>query len=398
MKSRVYWTLLAGTALLAYCWIAVQAYRSAMHPESGTVSCWLIGPSAEASAEAANDLIVEGVKILNDTSLPAAERVAGYRENLEASDQLLVKSLRVQPTRALALAQLAALRWELNPPLDAEDSEEYLEMIAMASEISSSSPKVQMMLGELLLNMGRYEEAAPYLARTVELDPGKSAEVIELMWTNRFEAKDILAALPRNASVLTGLQDAFFEEGEELAYATILEETFSGPPGELSREMLTAYGNVCLRLQDPERLLQSMEDLQSLIDDELEAARLHQVSRAYFALGDLQGAMAAARSARQKQPEAIYLALHFGDIALSSGAIEQAIEAYRNTLGLLAVSSRNPATRAGLYSKIGLAEERRGEMAKAYDAYRMAIKLNPGEPHAKKRLLEMEEAAGFGVP
>jgi hypothetical protein len=47
---------------------------------------------------------------------------------------------------------------------------------------------------------------------------------------------------------------------------------------------------------------------------------------------------------------------------------------------------------------IGEAEELRGEPARAYDAYRMALKLHPEESHARKRVAEMERAAGLPSP
>ena len=217
MRPRAIWIVLGFTTLLAYCWLTIQSYRAASDPEgSATLEApfaWIIGPAADASAKTAGDRIVHGLEVLNDTSQPAADRIAGYRAELRASEYLLVQSLRAQPTRALVLAQLASVRWELNPPLNVESSEQYLEMIALASEISSESPRVQMKLGELLLNMGRYDEAVPYLAHTVAIDSSTTVDVIETMRNHLFRAKDILAALPRNAHVLAGLQDPFFDQG-----------------------------------------------------------------------------------------------------------------------------------------------------------------------------------------
>ena len=43
----------------------------------------------------------------------------------------------------------------------------------------------------------------------------------------------------------------------------------------------------------------------------------------------------------------------------------------------------------------GEAQERRARPDLAYDAYRRAVELNPDEHRARKRLTEMERAAGF---
>ena len=68
----------------------------------------------------------------------------------------------------------------------------------------------------------------------------------------------------------------------------------------------------------------------------------------------------------------------------------------RGALALHARGSADPGTRARLYGRIGEAEERRGNAGRAYDAYKIALGLNPEEPRARKRVREMERAAGLG--
>ena len=106
-------------------------------------------------------------------------------------------------------------------------------------------------------------------------------------------------------------------------------------------------------------------------------------------------AISTIENAIAKQPEAAYLRVHLGDAAVAAGDSGTAVKAYRSALGILARESGSPAIRATLYRKIGQAHERRGDMDRAYDAYTMALELDPEEAYAGRRLREMKEAAGL---
>jgi tetratricopeptide (TPR) repeat protein len=128
---------------------------------------------------------------------------------------------------------------------------------------------------------------------------------------------------------------------------------------------------------------------------EVEAERLRQRSRAAVADGSLEEALADAASAAELLPSSPPHLEHLGDVSLAAARAREAVRAYRRALGLAAKGGAAPRLRARLYRKIGQAEERRGDVDAAYDAYRMALQVDPQEPHAARRMAAMEEAAGL---
>jgi tetratricopeptide (TPR) repeat protein len=389
-------TLLLAAAMAAfgfYCWLAFLTFSARTEP--GAYHPLTLGPPADVLEQAAAARLEQGLAALNDRSNPPAARLQSYHEQLAAADDLLVRSLRANPESARALASLAAVRWELHSPLSEEDTVGLLNMIATASRMADASPRTQIQLGEVLLKMGRSEEGLAYIARAVELDSGMSSRAIEILRDQNLPAAEIAGALPRKAEVLSELRLLFLEDGDILTYLDVLEGTFVDSPEILSRELLVAYGNSCLLEQAADRLLRSLMTLQEAEDDALEASRLLQISRAHLGLDDFSSAIRVIERAIALQPRAAYLRVQLGDSILASDDPGAAIDAYRNALGILAWESGSPLLRATIYRKIGQAEERRGDMDRAYDAYTMALELNPDEAHAGRRLREMSDAAGF---
>jgi len=394
MRSRALLLAVGLIALIICGWFAVHSFLAKAHPEEERALT--IGPPADLLEQAAAERIEAGIAALNDRTRPPAERLRAYRAGLTTAENLLVRSLRANPARARALASLAAVRWELRSPLSEEDADELLNIIATASRMADESPRTQLQLGEVLLKMGRTDDALTYLFRAVELDGGMSRQAIGILRDRNLRAAEILTALPLKTDVLTAIWRPFFEDGDGLNYLESVESAMSGSHSLLSRELLVTYGTACLRNRAPGRLLETMTRLGAIGDDAIDAARLHQISRAHLKLGDPLRAVGVAREAIAKEPEAAYLHVQFGDATMAAGDFEATVGAFRSALGVLARSGGSPLARATLYRKIGQAEEGRGEMGRAYDAYRMALELNPDEPRAGRRLREMQEAAGLG--
>jgi tetratricopeptide (TPR) repeat protein len=385
-------TILVG--LTAYGWLSVQTFLARGNPEHW--HALTLGPPADVLERAAADRIGRGIEALNDRARAPAERLRAYRSNLEAAESLLTRSLAANPARARVLASLAAVRWELRSPLSDGEAAELLEMIETASRMAHAAPRTQMQLGEVLLKMGKPSDALTYFSRAVTLDEELSRRAITILRDHRFRAQEILEALPRRNALLTALRMSFQEDDDDELYIEALERAIEMPLEPLSRELLIAYGSSCLRMRAASRLLRTMHRMPESDDDAVEAARLHQISRAHLQLGEPALAIEKIKMAISKEPQASYLAMQLGEAAIAAGEPEIAIEAFRRALGLLARSSSSPQARAALYGKIGQAEELRGDMGRAYDAYRMALELDPQEPHAGRRLREMREAAGLG--
>ena len=67
-------------------------------------------------------------------------------------------------------------------------------------------------------------------------------------------------------------------------------------------------------------------------------------------------------------------------------------------MDISAVAARSfsvPVRRARLYLKIGRTHETDGRADLAYDAFKMALRLNENERYARRRIAEMESAAGI---
>ncbi len=383
----------AVVGLVVFVLLAGLTYRHEKDPRSAGEAAWFVGPSAAALEQAAEAVMQAGADRLNDRSLPPSERVRQHRLRLEEAERLLVRSLRARPSQASALASLAAVRWELEPPATEEGIRQYLEMIELASAAAPTAPAVQRRLGELLLRMGRWDDGMAYLARAAALNPATVKEIVAVLRETGLDAAAIAKALPVSPELLLALERPFAEDEQEAVYVSACERMLE-TEREFPTRLLVAYSNASLRLGRFAALAEGLERLGPFDDVEVEAQRLKQRSRALMALERPDRAATVARNARRLIPESSDLASHLGDILGRSGDPAGALEAYGEALVLLAHRSAKPAARARVYSRIGQVEERRGNVSEAYDAYRRAVRLDPDERHAARRLEQMESAAG----
>jgi len=79
---------------------------------------------------------------------------------------------------------------------------------------------------------------------------------------------------------------------------------------------------------------------------------------------------------------------------MRAGRPEIAEKAFRRALAIAVRGSAGARRRGTLYRRIGQALDTRGRADQAYDAYKQALALSPEDPHARRRVREMEEAAG----
>lgn len=373
--------------------LALAVYRGHTPGVPTTGSCpWF--STAKSLRGAATRELTEALRILNDTKLPAAQRLSGYRAALQQGERLLVCSLRAQPAQAEALAKLCAVRWELDPPADENAARENLALIELASRMAPTMPKVQQQLGAMLIQAGRREEALGYLRRAVELAPAETPEVVRVLEENLFGVEEMLAALPPGMTTLLALEDPFFREGAELRYIELLEAEL----GTRSPELVRAYGSACLRAGQPQRLVDHLLSLGPWDLPAAEVERWVQLSRGKLATRDFSDALQAARRARELRPHDPELVGHLGRVALAAGDCRLAESAFQQTLAAIARDGGDPAARSQYYALIGSAEEQCGAPDRAYDAYKRALALDPDQAVAFKRVREMEEAAGTRIP
>jgi tetratricopeptide (TPR) repeat protein len=376
--------ILGGTLVCAATvWIALTVYRGQADPDGRGISPRSLNSSATSHLESA-------LRILDDPSSPAPERLAAYREELRRAEDLLLRSLAAQPAQARTLARLAAVRFELDPPLSPEDDARFLAMIRAASEMAPRVPAVQVQLGELLFRLGREDDAWTYLARAVELDPTVAPDAVATPLASYVPPERVRRALPAVPEVLVVLERSTVERGDPAAYLGAVE----GMLDRATPRLLAAYGNVALRAREPARLLAGLERVGERDDPSLEVERLVQRSRARQATGDLPGAIEDARAARGLFPEVPRFAEHLGVLSAAAGRNDDAIAAYREALSHVARGSGRDRDRARLYRLIGQAEEAAHRPAKAYEAYKRAVAADAGEGFAGRKVREMEGAVG----
>jgi tetratricopeptide (TPR) repeat protein len=314
---------------------------------------------------------------------------------MRAAEALLVRSLDAQPASATALAKLAAVRFELSPPLSDPAAREQLRLVRLAGELAPASPLVQLRLADLLLKMGRSDEAGPYLRRTVELDPAQSAAAVRLLAERGTEAGQIARALPPHPRVLAALARSYSVQRRQGDYVALIEQA-AGDAGWSTPAVLAAYAGACLATGQAERLRQRLDSVGPRDEAPAEAERLLQRSRAWIALGQAPRALEDARAACTLASRSPQQARHLGDVALAAGDAAQALAAYRLALERLARGSGDARQRAELHARIGAAEERRGRGDRAHDAYRTALRLDPLQPQARRRIEDLERLAGVG--
>jgi len=216
---------------------------------------------------------------------------------------------------------------------------------------------------------------------------------VDRMRRNLLDVAEILDTLPPEPAVLAALHRPAVAEGLEQRFLAAAEDRLVADR-PASPALLGAYGNVRLELDDAGGLRALLDRIGPQDSAESEAERLRQRSRARLALGSSVEAVEDARAALRLRTTPPF-AEHLGDVLLHGGAAVEAIDAYRRALTIVAAGTANLQTRARLNRKIGQSEERRGEVGRAYDAYVRALELDDSEAVSRRRIDEMEAAAGM---
>lgn len=360
--------------------------------ERQALSAWL-APPTQRLRRSVDSHLRRATAVLNDRTQAASWRLAEYRNELGSVERLLVGSLAASPAQPRALARLAAVRFELDPPISAHEADGVARFVALASRMAAADADLQLLLADACFRMGRPSEGIPYLKRAVELDPSGSAEpAVRFLRENLSSAEEIVEALGTSAPVLVAARGAFEEDGRAPEYLTRLErELFHPTPG-----LIAAYGETCRRLRAPGRALETFDRLGRLEDPVLEAERLRQRALALLARGERKEALEEAHAAAALQPDGPSFQEFLGQVALSAGDSEKAVKSFRSALRLAARAGAAGPWRARLYRQIGQSEERAGRPDLGYDAYLKALELDPSDSHARERVRQLRQAARPG--
>ncbi len=352
------------------------------------LATWRAAENLEADADAT---VRDGLAVLGDYELPPAERLAGYRSRLREAEALLARSLLAEPAQARALSKLAAIRWDLDPPVSDAERRRFLDLIALASQMAPRVPEVQQRLGTLLLRMGIDDEALAYFRRALDGRPALANEIVPMLRDQGLAVGTVVERLPARGDVLRWVVKSYDGPADLLSILDALEAALPGGDWKA----VAAYGEACLGVDQAARLERVLAALEPSGAAQTEAERRLQRSRAAERLGRPEAAMDHGREAAAREPDGLRYLNHLGGTALRLGHADEAVGAFRRALAVHVLLDGDARGRARLYRQIGQAEERAGRADRAFDAYRQALTLDPAEPVAARRIAEMEAAAGL---
>ncbi|HEX5045293.1 MAG TPA: tetratricopeptide repeat protein [Candidatus Polarisedimenticolaceae bacterium] len=392
------WAALHACAVTAACagWGALcfSAYRAHRAPvPADTDRSVLTRPFPEDFREAADRHVLAAVRILQDASLPATERIDRYSREAAGARDLYTASLQGRAYQPLTVARLAALRFEEYPPLTDDAWQDWALTLDLAGGMAPRNASVQAALGELLVRMGRPQEGLAAYARALSLDPSLARRVVPVLGTFGIAPERAMAALPRTAPLLLAMRQLYGAERQS-DYADLLEPDLA----TASPELLVAWADARLASKQADRVCLRLEALPPFTPPDREAARCVQISRAQMALGNAPSAVswaARARTASPRDPRALEQSAH---AALAGGDPDAALRFCREALTLFARSGGSSTSRARIYELSARAEERRGHLDAAHDAYTRALALDPNRRTSRQRLEAMRAAAGLTVP
>jgi tetratricopeptide (TPR) repeat protein len=385
---------LACAAAAGWCLVCVSADAAARAPDPDhTYRSVLTRPRPEDFREAADARVLAAVAVLQDRALAGTERLDRYTRDAAAARALYGASLEGCSYQPLTVARLAALRFEETPPLSDAAWSDWAATLDLAASMAPRTASVQVALGELLVRMGRPDEGLVCYARALRLDPTQARRVIAVLGAFGVSPDQATAALPRSAPLLLALRTLYERDARLGDYADVLDPDLPS----CSPELLATWTDARLAARQADLAVDRLQGL-AYATPAQEAARCVHLSRAYLALGDGGAAERWATRARTAAPEDARALEQSAQAALATGQFDAAREFARRALASLARAGGSNGARARLYEIAGRAEERRGRMDAAHDAYSHALALDPNRTTARRRLEAMRAAAGLAVP
>lgn len=386
--------LAAVAVALGWSWVCLSAYAGARRPQPGLATrSVLTRPRPDDFRDAADGHVLAAVAALEDTSRPATARLDAYGREARAASGLYAASLAGLAYQPLTIARLAALRFEEQAPLTDAAWKDWGLTLDAAARMAPRTASVHAELGELLVRMGRPEEALASYARALRLDPSLARRAVTILRTFGIAPEEAVEALPRTPSLLLALRAAYEQEGRLLEYADLLDPELP----TASPELLAAWTDARLAARQAPLVADRLERLGRLRPAAREAARCVHLSRAALALKDPASGVRWAERARAVAPGDTRALEQSASAALAAEDPDGAVRFTREALAALARSGGSRGARARLYEIAGRAEERRGRMDAAHDAYARAVALDPNRTNARRRLEAMRAAAGLGV-
>lgn len=327
---------------------------------------------------------------LQDRELTAQDRIRSYTSKLQQAESALSFALKRDPSLAEGWSSLAAVRAELSPPATEDQAQALLALVRRASRMAPERPKVLRRHGELLLRMGRQEEALETFSKAIRLDMSLAESVVNTLNDQWIPSAEVKPALPDHLEVTNSLWLIYAREKDFAGYAQLVMDR-----GECAhRGLLVRFGRAIAQLDsiaEAQRFLASCEPGE---DPDTVAEHFWQRAQLAERTGDHESAQQLATQA-VKISNHTYFAQQQGSLLLRLGKPKEAILAFREALRRVKAGSTQDAQRAGLYRQMARSYEAAGEGDRAFDAWKRAAALDPQDTMAPRRLREMEAAAGI---
>ncbi len=338
------------------------------------------GPSELARQAAAG--LADALATLEDPALPPEDRTRLYEDRLKSTEALLRRGIHANVLDSEAVQRLAVVDWELGVLGGNPDPERALDLIRLSSARAPRVPSNLLALGELLLRMGKPDEARQFMAKSVALSPELGVQAITAMRSAGLPLEEIVRALPQSPELFLALEDPYVEAGRESDYAELLRPFLSRHGASL----IPGFGRSCLRIGDAERLVDTLSTLTPFPGPNDECERERYLAVGYNVVGRVSEAVDAATRATTLSPNDRTLWELKGMIELESTAPSAAEPSFRRALALSVGPEVDSHARAQLYGELGRALEASERPDEAVDAYRMALSLDGEQPIARSRL------------
>jgi len=243
-------------------------------------------------------------------------------------------------------------------------------------------PEIQADLGALLYKMGEPQKAASFMRRAVTLSTAMTNRVVGMMEAAGVPPAEVMSALPVSSTVSIAAKPLFVRAGQGLDYLDAVEPQLV----RATAPLLSTYGEACLQLHAPQRLLEQMVALPPTSDLSVRAERSAQIAHAWLAMNDPKRALSFAREAAGTANVDPRQAEFYGEVALACGLGSEAEVSFRRALELLLAAGVTPQQRSRLYDALGRSLEAQGRSDMAYDAFKRAIAIDPFAEHAVARV------------
>ncbi len=247
-----------------------------------------------------------------------------------------------------------------------------------------TSPYLQRVGAHIALNAGLYGTALDHLAEAWGLAQTDLAPKVEVLPEDADRAR--LEGLRRRVRLyprqregtLLSLAQELRRRGRHGEAEQTVRQAGDGPKVQLAR---AAWA---LEDGEPEKTLALATPVASSVTlpRRVRAEALAIVSRARDAVGDRDGALAAARSATQLSPDSAQPFLALASLAEGRGDTQEALEHLRRARGI------DPAN-TSILRRLARVAEQRGAVAEARSALERAVEISPGDVRTAVELVEL---------